>query len=78
MTWCPLGRCGSSSLVAFWAGVWKSSVPPMSSVGTFEFGTVVYWSSPGLAGQACTRPPAPQMKSARGLPMIEPRSAPEL
>ena len=64
--------------MAFWAGVSKSSVPPMSSVGTFEFCTLVYWFSPGLAGQACARPPAPHKNSVKGLPMIEPRSAPEL
>ena len=49
----------------------------MSSVGTFEFCTLVYWFSPGLAGQSA-RPPAPHKNSVKGLPMIEPRSAPEL
>ena len=73
----PVGQVRQQLLRGVLGGVWKSSVPPMSSVGTFEFCTLVYWFSPGLAGQAA-RPPAPHKNSVKGLPMIEPRSAPEL
>ena len=38
-TWWPFDRCGSSSRVAFCAGVVPSTLPPIRSVGVFESGT---------------------------------------
>ena len=39
----------------------------MSSVGTLEFCTLVYWFSPGLAGQACSQASCPPQELPEGI-----------